>query len=236
MTALHADSGQVAWSRQLVHHDIWDIDTNSAPTLVDIQKNGQTIPALVQATKQGFLYVLNRLTGEPIYPMIEKPVPASDVPGEKASPTQPFVPVPERTVPDHAPGISAIADLASFGQCSRDYASYRDDGSFTPPSLRGSIEFPATIGGVEWSGGAVDPVSQTYVVNSSDVVQVYKLIKRAEFDAAVQAVPGRPQGRQGRAAAGIAGIWLSLCGAHLHLPEQVGHAVLGAALRHAVVL
>jgi quinoprotein glucose dehydrogenase len=110
-------------------------------------------------------------------------VPASDVPGEKASPTQPFVPVPERTVPDHAPGISAIADLASFGQCSRDYASYRDDGSFTPPSLRGSIEFPGTVGGVEWSGGAVDPTTQTYVVNSSDVVQVYKLIKRADFDA-----------------------------------------------------
>ena len=184
VTALHADGGQVAWSRQLVHHDIWDIDTNSAPTLVDIEKDGRTVPALVQATKQGFLYVLNRLTGEPIYPMVEKPVPASDVPGEKAAPTQPFVPVPERTVPDHAPGISAIADLASLGQCSRDYAGYRDDGSFTPPSLRGSIEFPATIGGVEWSGGAVDPVTQTYVVNSSDVVQVYKLIKRDAFDAA----------------------------------------------------
>ena len=68
VTALHADTGQVAWSRQLVHHDIWDVDTNAAPTLVDIHKNGQTIPALVQTTKQGFLFVLNRLTGEPIYP------------------------------------------------------------------------------------------------------------------------------------------------------------------------
>ena len=80
VTALNADTGEVIWSRQLVHHDIWDYDTNSAPVLVDIEKDGKTIPALVQSSKQGFLYVLNRLTGEPIYPIEEKPVPASDIP------------------------------------------------------------------------------------------------------------------------------------------------------------
>ena len=83
VTALDADTGKVIWSRQLVHHDIWDYDTNSAPSLVDIHKDGKTIPALVQSSKQGFLYVLNRLTGEPIYPIDEKPVPQSNDPGRK---------------------------------------------------------------------------------------------------------------------------------------------------------
>ena len=91
LTALDAESGKVIWSRQLVHHDIWDYDTNSAPTLLDIHRAGKTIPALVQTTKQGFLFVLNRMTGEPIYPITERPVPQSDVPGEQASPTQPYV-------------------------------------------------------------------------------------------------------------------------------------------------
>jgi quinoprotein glucose dehydrogenase len=182
VTALHADTGEVAWVRQLVHHDIWDIDTNAAPTLVDIKKNGQTIPALVQTTKQGFLFVLNRLTGEPVYPIEERKVPKSDVPGEVAAPTQPVTAVPAPTTPWNFPGISKIADLASFGQCSKDYASYRDEGKFTPPSLKGTIAETPTTGGMEWGGGAVDPASGVYVVNSSIVMQVYKLIPRGEFD------------------------------------------------------
>ena len=184
VTALDGATGKLIWSRQLVHHDIWDYDTDSPPTLVDITRNGQTVPALVQATKQGFLYVLNRRTGEPIYPMPERTVPASDVPGEQAASTQPYVPLPEPTVSDRFPGIFPLADFLSLGYCSREYAKLRDDGKFTPPSLKGSIAFPGKVGGVEWGGGAVDPVSQTYVVNSNNVVQVYKLIPRAEYDAA----------------------------------------------------
>ncbi|MBU3078788.1 pyrroloquinoline quinone-dependent dehydrogenase [Sphingomonas quercus] len=180
ITALHADTGTVAWSRQLVHHDIWDYDTNSAPTLVDVNRNGQTVPALVQSSKQGFLYVLNRLTGEPVYPIVERPVPPSDVPGEHASPTQPFVPWPQPTIPDRFTGISRLADWASLGQCSRDRRRYVEGGLFKPPSLRGTITAPATVGGVEWGGGAVDPAHQIYVVNSSNVAQIYQLIPRAE--------------------------------------------------------
>lgn len=183
VTALHADSGEVAWARQLVHHDIWDVDTDAAPTLVDIEKDGTKIPALVQSTKQGFVFVLNRLTGEPIYPIKEQPVPKSDVPGEVASPTQPVSTVLEPTTPWNFPGISTIADLASGGQCTREYAGYRDEGKFTPPSLRGTVAETPTTGGMEWGGGAVDPTSQTYVVNSSNVMQIYKLIPRHEFDA-----------------------------------------------------
>ncbi|MCP1367117.1 PQQ-binding-like beta-propeller repeat protein, partial [Halomonas sp. BBD48] len=92
VTALDAETGRVVWSRQLVHHDIWDYDTDAPPTLVDIEKDGETIPALVQTSKQGFLYVLNRETGEPIYPIEEREVPASDIEGEQAAPTQPYVP------------------------------------------------------------------------------------------------------------------------------------------------
>ena len=181
VTALDADTGNVIWSRQLVHHDIWDYDTNSAPVLVDINKDGQIIPALVQSSKQGFLYVLNRLTGEPIYPIDEKPVPQSTIAGEKSAPTQPYVATPQPVVSDQWPGVYTLADAASFGYCSRKAASLRYDGRFTPPSLKGSLVYPATVGGTEWGGGAVDPTTQTYVVNSSSVVQIYRLVKRADY-------------------------------------------------------
>jgi quinoprotein glucose dehydrogenase len=182
ITALDSQTGKLVWSRQLVHHDIWDYDTNSAPVLVDIKKDGKTIPALVQSSKQGFLYVLDRRTGEPVYPIEERPVPASDVEGEQAASTQPFVDTPEPTVSGKFPGISTLADIASFGYCSRTLKTLRQDGRFTPPSLKGTLAFPATSGGVEWGGGAVDPTTGTYVVNSSEVAQIYKLVPRATFE------------------------------------------------------
>jgi len=180
--AVNAETGEVKWARQLIHHDIWDLDLNSAPTLVDINKNGQKIPALVQANKMGLMVVLNRNTGEPIYPIVEKAYPASDVPGEVASKTQPFVPYPEPLVAENTPPVSTLADLVSFGECSRWKARIRDEGRYTPPSIRGSISWPATVGGVEWGGGAVDPTTGTYVVNSDRVPQVYTLVPRAEAD------------------------------------------------------
>ena len=164
--AVNAETGEVKWARQLIHHDIWDLDINSAPTLVDIHKNGQTIPALVQANKMGLMFVLNRNTGEPVYPIVEKAYPASDVPGEVASKTQPFVPYPEPLVAEQMPPVSTLADVVSFGQCSRWKARIRDEGRYTPPSLRGSVSWPATVGGVEWGGGAVDPTTGTYVVKA----------------------------------------------------------------------
>jgi quinoprotein glucose dehydrogenase len=185
VTALDIPTGKVVWSRQLVHHDIWDLDTNAAPTLIDITKDGKTIPALVQTSKQGFLYVLDRTTGEPIYPIEEKPVPKSTVPGETAAPTQPYVALPEPVVADQWPGIFDLADTASLGYCSGKLKELKYEGRFTPPSLEGSLVYPATIGGVEWGGGAVDPVSQTFVVNSSSAVQIYKLLARKDYDAAV---------------------------------------------------
>ncbi|WAP67900.1 outer membrane protein assembly factor BamB family protein [Jiella pelagia] len=182
VTALDTDTGEVVWSRQLIHHDIWDYDTVAPPTLVDIQKDGQTVPALVQTSKQGFIYVLNRETGEPIYPIEERPVPASDVPGEEAAPTQPFVDTPAPVVGEDWPGISPLADAVSFGECSRRAEGYRWEGRFTPPSLQGTIAYPPTTGGSQWGGGAVDPATGIYVVNSNSVVQIYTLIPRDEFE------------------------------------------------------
>jgi quinoprotein glucose dehydrogenase len=182
VTAVNPDTGKMVWTYQIVHHDIWDYDTNSGPVLFDMQKDGKTIPALIQSSKMGYLYVLNRLTGKPIFPIDEKAVPASDVQGEVASKTQPEPNVPEPTTADKFPGVSGIADFISGGYCSRTYAGLRDDGRFTPPSLKGSVAFPATAGGVEWGGGALDPTSNTYVVNSSDVVQIYKLFTRADYN------------------------------------------------------
>lgn len=182
VTALDADSGTVKWNTQLVHHDLWDFDTNSAPVLVDIRRGGQIIPALVQSSKMGFIFVLNRLTGQPIFPVREEKVPQTNVPGDRTSPTQPVPVLPEPLVPRHWPGVSALADAASFGWCSREFHRLRYDGWFTPPSTQGSMIYPATPGGVEWGGGAVDPVRGIYVVNNSYTDQIYKLIPHDEFN------------------------------------------------------
>lgn len=182
VTALDIATGNVVWSRQLVHHDLWDFDTNSAPTLIDITRDGKTIPALVQTSKQGFLYVLDRTNGEPVYPIEERPVPKSNIPGEQSSPTQPFVALPRSTLEPQWPGIFRLADIISLGYCSRKLKELTYEGIFTPPSLNGSLTYPGTIGGVEWGGGAVDPGKQIFVVNNTSAVQIYQLLTRADYD------------------------------------------------------
>jgi quinoprotein glucose dehydrogenase len=182
VTALNIYTGKVIWSKQLVHHDLWDFDTNAAPSLVNINKGGKTIPALIQTTKQGYLYILNRYTGEPIYPIIEKAVPSSDALGEIAAKTQPTVPYPVPVLEDTWPGIFKLADWLSFDYCSRKFAELKYQGRFTPPSQQGSLAFPGTVGGIEWGGGAVDPNKQIFVVNNSVVAQIYKLIPRMEYN------------------------------------------------------
>jgi quinoprotein glucose dehydrogenase len=190
VTALNADTGKVLWTRQIVHHDLWDYDTNSPPVLVDLKKDGKTIPALVQSSKMGIFFVLNRLTGEPIYPIEERSVPQSDVKGEQSAPTQPYSATLDPTVPNRIPGISKLADWTSFGECSSTLKKLRYDGPYTPPSLQGTLAYPSTAGGVEWGGGAVDPRTATYVVNSSAVAQIYKLLPRDEYQREAAQHPG----------------------------------------------
>ena len=183
IVALNPDTGAVVWSRQLVHHGLWDYDISTAPTLFDIHRNGQTIPALVEPTKQGFIFVLNRLNGDPIFPIEEHAVPQSNVPGERSAPTQPWESVPEPTLRAVWPGVSLIADIASGGYCSREFSKLRYDGKFTPPSLgAGSLIYPPSAGGVEWGGGALDPATNTYVVNGSSVAMIYRLIRRNDYE------------------------------------------------------
>ncbi|MCZ4261135.1 pyrroloquinoline quinone-dependent dehydrogenase [Limimaricola sp. G21655-S1] len=185
VTAVDTNSGEIIWSRQLVHHDIWDYDTGAAPTLVDIERDGETIPALIQTSKQGMLYVLNRETGEPVFGMEERPVPASDLPGEEAAPTQPFYDVPKPTnTYDTWPGIWWLADLASFGYCSRTLEELRYEGLFTPPTAegKGTLMYPGTAGGMQWGGGALDPETNTFYVNTQKVAQILRMIPREEYE------------------------------------------------------
>ena len=191
ITAIDIKTGKVAWSFQHVHHDVWDYDTPSAPTLVDLKRDGQTVPALVQTTKQGFIFVLDRRTGAPLFPIEERPVAASDVKGEMVSPTQPFADVPIPTV-NHTemPKVWALADALSFGQCSRDRATYRYEGIYTPPSVQGTFLWPATAGGNNWGGATVDPRTGILYVNTLQVVQVIRLIPRADYAAEVEKATG----------------------------------------------
>ena len=165
IVALRVADGTVAWSFQTVHHDLWDYDNAAPPALVDVTYNGVRLPAVLQATKTGQLFVLNRETGEPIFPVEERAVPWSDVAGEEASPTQPFTALtpplsPHRISADSAWGINDAERAA----CRRLINGLRNDGVFTPPSLRGSLMFPSNIGGAHWGGLAVDTARRIAVV------------------------------------------------------------------------
>ena len=188
-TALDLDTGEVVWSRQWVHHDIWDYDINAAPTLMDITVDGENIPALVQATKMGFLFVVNRKTGEDVWPIEERPVPAGDgsVAGEIYSPTQPFPTKPAPLLDQtKKPPVWKLADIIGGGQCSRlwDQLDYR--GMYTPPTTKGegAMAYPDSSGGVQWGGVAFDPASQTAIVNTSHIVQYVKLYEREAYEQA----------------------------------------------------
>ena len=183
VTAVDVETGAVAWSFQHVRHDIWDYDTSAAPQLVDLERDGETVPALVQTTKQGFLFVLDRRTGEPLFPIEDRPVPASDATGEVAAPTQPFALTPPPTNDPFAmPEVWGLADAASLGQCSRERERFRYEGIFTPPSETGTLMYPGTAGANNWGGAAVDPRTGILYLNSMRVVQIIRLVPRAEYD------------------------------------------------------
>ena len=186
-TALDINTGKVVWSRQWVHHDVWYYDINSAPTLMDITVDGKQIPALVQATKQGFRFVVNRLTGEDVWPIEERPVPQGDgsVQGEALSPTQPF---PTKPAPlldqSKKPEIWKLADIVGGGQCSRLWDNLTYEGMYTPPTTKGegTLTYPDSAGGVQWGGVAFDPQKQIAIVNTSHIVQYVKLYSREDYD------------------------------------------------------
>jgi glucose dehydrogenase len=191
LVALNARTGERLWHRQLVHHDLWDYDLPQAPKLLTIRRDGREVDVVAQATKQGFLFVFDRLTGEPIWPIEDRRVPASDVPGEHASPTQPFPTAPppfavqsftERDINPHLPE----AEQETLRQRLR---NSRNEGLFTPPSFEGSIGMPGHNGGANWGGAAVDPAAgELYIVSKN--LPVMLRVELTEEEPTVRTVIG----------------------------------------------
>lgn len=178
VVAVDANTGRYLWHFQVAHHDIWDNDSEAPPTLVDVHRGAQVIPALVIVTKNSLMFVLDRRTGKPIYDVIERPVPASDVPGEVASPTQPFPVTPEplsrmsfnpsevsTITPEHEAFCRDLASKLAYG------------GPFNPPTYnKPNVYFPGTLGGVNWAGGSFDPKLGLYVVNAFALGQIQQIV------------------------------------------------------------
>jgi len=206
VVALDGGTGKLIWGQQLVHHDLWDYDVASQPTLVDLVHDGKHVAAVIQATKTGFLYTFDRESGAPVFPIVEKPVPQDAVPGEHPSPTQPYPVAPPAltrqspVTPDDAWGVAWFDTRA----CRKRIESYRSEGMFQPPALKDSLMQPGNAGGSNWGGIAFDPQRQIAVANTVTLPFVVALIPRADlhaeaksdeyqdFDFAVQA--GTPYG------------------------------------------
>ena len=174
--ALDANTGERKWHYQTVHHDLWDYDNPPAPILVDIRNGNKTRAAVVQLTKMGLLFLLDRDTGQPIFPVTEVPVPPSDVPGEQAWPTQP---IPVKPQPLVRQAITE-ADLTNITPEAHEYAlelfrRYRSGSIYTPTSLQGNIVMPSHLGGAEWHGGSFDPLLNILYVNVNEIPTIDRL-------------------------------------------------------------
>ena len=189
VVALRASSGEVVWHFQTVHHDLWDYDVPAQPALITLHRGGVDIPAVAQITKVGHLFLLHRETGEPLFPVEERAVPQTTVPGEQTSPTQPFPTAPSALVP-HALTPEDAWGLTFWdrGRCRERIAALRSEGVFTPPSLEGTVMFPGNIGGGNWSGVAFEPERGLLLVNTNNLPFVVRLIPRERYEAERRAV------------------------------------------------
>nr|WP_229204145.1 hypothetical protein [Dyadobacter alkalitolerans] len=161
-----------------MHHDLWDYDLPAPPNLVTVARAGKNVDAVAQVTKHGFVFVFNRETGEPLFPIEERKVPASHIPGEVASPTQPF---PIKPKP-FARQWMTEADLTHYSDAGRDsirkkFRSMRYEGLFTPPDLKGTLMLPGSRGGAEWGGAAYDPLTSVLFVKSNDSPEIQSMKK-----------------------------------------------------------
>ncbi|MEW5983636.1 MAG: PQQ-binding-like beta-propeller repeat protein [Acidobacteriota bacterium] len=185
LVALEAATGKMKWYQQLVHHDLWDFDLPAAPTLIDVQRDGRTIPAVAVITKMTTLFIFDRVTGEPLFGMEERPVPQSTVPGEKSWPTQPF---PLKPPPL---GRTAFDPGKDFYTLTPDHEAYCRDlfakhnmytqGIFTPPGLEGTmLTFPSTLGGGNWNGIAFDHTRGLAITNVMNIGQVGRMVEKID--------------------------------------------------------
>ena len=199
LLALDARSGRLAWQQQLVHHDLWDYDLAAQPVLGDVAVQGVPVPAVIQATKSGMVYVFERTRGKALFPLVERPVPASRVPGEQAWPTQPFSSLPALTPqaavrPDDAWGLT----FWDRSKCRERIASLRNEGIFTPPDTRGTLLSPGYIGGVNWGGVTFDEDRGRIIAAVNLLPMVVTLITPQELEREVRSAsyPHSEFGRQ----------------------------------------
>jgi glucose dehydrogenase len=192
LVALDARTGKRLWHHQLVHHDLWDYDLPQAPKLLTLRQNGQNVDVVAQATKFGFIFVFERKTGKPIFPIEERPVPQSDVPGEQSSKTQPFPskPAPFARQSFTEKDINPYLPEAEQELLRRRLRSVRNEGLFTPPSLEGSIELPGHNGGANWGSSAVDPLRGEFYVVAKNMPTLMRLILSNEEPTAGGALGG----------------------------------------------
>ena len=224
IVALDIETGERAWHFQTIHHDVWDFDLPNAPILVDITVDGREIEALAQPSKQAFLYVLDRATGEPVWPIEERPVPQSDVPGEVTAATQPF---PSRPPPFDRQGIG-VDDLIDFTpelrrRAEETIAPYRIGPLYTPPSVAswegtlGTLHVPALTGGSNWPGGSFDPETGIFYIYSKTEVHALGLVsdpRRSNMDY----IMGRPRPPAGQRPRGGSGFGLNVEGISIIRP------------------
>lgn len=187
LLALDARSGRLVWQQQLVHHDLWDYDLAAQPVLGDVDVRGVPVPAVIQATKSGMVYVFERTRGESLYPIIERPVPASAVPGERSSATQPFSSLPPLTPqgavqPEDAWGLT----FWDRSKCRKLIASLRNQGIFTPPDTRGTLLVPGYLGAVNWGGIAFDEDRGRIIAAVNLLPAVVTLITSQELEREVR--------------------------------------------------
>ena len=177
LVCLDADTGERVWHFQAVHHGLWDYDLPTAPNLIDIEVDGREIKAVAQVSKQAFTYVFDRRTGEPVWPIEERPVPASDTPGEEASPTQPF-PTKPPAFDRQGTGEDVLIDLTPelLAEAKQIASKYKMGPLYTPPSTgTGTLMLPSAGGGANWPGAAVDPETGVLYVPSSTNIGVHPL-------------------------------------------------------------
>src|SRR5499427_4269672 len=192
IVALDARSGKRLWHFQAVHHDLWDYDFPQAPKLLTVRHDGRNVDVIAQASKQGYVYVLDRATGKPIWPIEEKHMPQTDVPGEVTSPTQPIPTLP----PPFARQSFTEKDINPYltpeeqASVREQLKNSRNEGVFTPPSMKGSVELPGHNGGANWGSSAVNPTKGTFYIVSKELPTFLKIVP-----------PGAPTGRGGRGAA-----------------------------------
>jgi len=192
VVALDAATGEVHWAYQIVHHDVWDYDLPAQPGLYTVWRGGRLHDVVVQATKTGHIFVLDRDTGEPFLPIQEQQVPVTDVDGEVLSPTQPIPDRPPPLVPSRIDAEDAFG-LTWFDKryCSKQISAMRAEGLFTPPSRKGTLFHPFTGGGANWGGGAYDPTRNLLIINMSSLAHIVQLIPNEDYEGAREVYHGQ---------------------------------------------